>query len=48
VLNVPRVGDRRGVYMISVKLPEGKRPRGRPRHRWDDNSKVDLQEVGWE
>jgi len=28
--------------------PEGKRPLGRPRHRWEDNIKMDLQEVGWE
>ena len=27
--------------------PEGKRPLGRPRHRWEDNIKMDLQEVGW-
>ena len=31
-----------------VQTPEGKRPLGRPRHRWDDNIKIDLQEVGWE
>jgi len=30
-----------------VGQPEGKRPLGRPRHRWDDNIKMDLQEVGW-
>ena len=37
MLDVPRVGDRRGAYMFSVRIPEGKRPRGRPRHRWDDD-----------
>ena len=28
--------------------PEGRRPLGRPRHRWEDNIKIDLREVGWE
>jgi len=36
----------RGAYWVLVQTPEGKRPLGRPRHRWDDNIKVDLQEVG--
>jgi hypothetical protein len=31
-----------------VGRPEGRRPRGRPRHRWEDNIKMDLQEVRWE
>ena len=35
----------RGVYMVLVGKPEGKRPRGRPRLRWEDNIKMDLQEV---
>jgi hypothetical protein len=30
-----------------VRIPEGKRPLGRPRHRWKDNIKIDLQEAGW-
>jgi hypothetical protein len=34
------------VYRVLVGKPEGKRPLGRPRHRWDDNIKMDLQEVG--
>jgi len=38
--------ERRGVYMILVRKPEGKRPLGRPRHRWDDDINMDLQEVG--
>ena len=38
--------ERRGVYRVLVGKPEGKRPLGRPRHRWDDNIKMDLQEVG--
>ena len=40
------VGERRGVYRVLVGKPEGKRPPGRPRRRWEDNIKVDLQEVG--
>ena len=48
MLNVPRMGDKRGAYWFSVRIPQGKRPCGRPRHKWDDNIKVDLQEVGWE
>jgi len=38
--------DRRGVYRVLVGIPEGKRPLGRPRRRWEDNIKMDLQEVG--
>jgi len=38
--------ERRGVYRVSVGKPEGKRPLGRPRPRWEDNIKMDLQEVG--
>ena len=44
--HVARMGDGRGVYRVLVGRPEGKRPLGRPRRRWDDNIKVDLQEVG--
>jgi hypothetical protein len=44
--HVACIGDRRGVYSVLVGKPEGKRPLGRPRHRWEDNIKVDLQEVG--
>jgi hypothetical protein len=40
------MGDGRGVYMVLVGEPEGKRPLGRPRHRWENNIKMDLQEVG--
>ena len=36
----------RGVYRVSVGKPERKRPLGRPRRRWEDNIKMDLQEVG--
>ena len=45
--NVERMGERGGVYRILVGKPEGKRPRGRPRRRWEDNIKTDLQEVEW-
>jgi hypothetical protein len=40
------MGERRGVCRVSVGIPEGKRPLGRPRPRWDDNIKMNLQEVG--
>ena len=39
-------GGRRGVYRVLVEKPEGKRLLGRPRHRWEDSIKMDLQEVG--
>ena len=39
-------GERRGVYRVLVGKPEGKRPLGGPRRRWEDNIKMDLQEVG--
>jgi len=42
--HVGRMGERRGLYRILVGKPEGKRPLGRPRGRWEDNS-MDLQEV---
>ena len=44
--HVARMGDRRGVYRVLVEKPEGKRPLGRPRRRWEDNIKMDLEEVG--
>ena len=42
-----RMGERRGPYTALVGKPERRRPLGRPRHRWEDNIKVDLREVGW-
>jgi hypothetical protein len=39
-------GEGRDLYRVLVWNPEGKRLLGRPRHRWEDNIKVDLQEVG--
>jgi len=44
--HVVRMGERRGVYRVLVWKPEGKRPLGRIRRRWEDNIKMDLQEVG--
>jgi len=41
-----RMSDRRDVYKVLVGKPEGKRPLGRPRRRWGNNNKMDLQEVG--
>jgi hypothetical protein len=40
------MGERRGVYRVLVRKPERKRPLGRHRRRWEDNIKMDLQEVG--
>jgi hypothetical protein len=40
------MGERRGVYRVLVEKPEGKRALGRPRHRWEDNIKMEFQEVG--
>jgi hypothetical protein len=40
------MGERRGAYRALVGKPEGRRPHGRPRHRWEDNIKMDLREVG--
>ena len=40
-----RMGEGRGVHRVLVGKPEGKRPLGRPRRRWEDNIKMDLQEV---
>jgi len=44
--HVARMGLGRGVHRVLVGKPEGKRPVGRPRRRWEDNVKMDLQEVG--
>ena len=40
-----RIGWRRGVCRVVVGKPEGKRPLGRPRHRWEENIKIDLKEM---
>jgi len=44
--HLARLGERRGLYRVLVGKPEGKRSLGRTRHRWEDNIKMDLQEVG--
>jgi len=44
--HVARTGQGRGLHRVLVGKPEGKRPLGRPRRRWEDNIKMDLQEVG--
>ena len=44
--HVARMGEERGVYRILVGKPEEKRPLGRPRRRWVDNIRTDLQEMG--
>ena len=41
-----RVGEERGVYRVLLGKPEGRRPLGRPRCKWVDNIRMDLQEVG--
>ena len=40
------MGEKRGVYTVLVGKPEGKRPLGKPGHRWQDNIKIDLREMG--
>ena len=44
--HVARMGEDRGVHRVLVGKPEGKSPLGRPRRRWEDNIKMDLQKVG--
>jgi hypothetical protein len=41
------MGERRGAYRVLVGKPEGRRPLGRTRRRWEDNIKMDFREVGW-
>jgi hypothetical protein len=45
--HVERMGKKRNVYRILVGKQEGKRPLGKPTHRWQDNIKVDLRDKGW-
>jgi hypothetical protein len=45
--HVARMGGRRRVCRVLIETPEVKRPLGRPRHRWEDNMKMDLQELGF-
>jgi hypothetical protein len=44
--HVARTGEERNVYKVLVENPEGKRPLGRPRHRWEDGIRMDLGEIG--
>jgi hypothetical protein len=45
--HVARMEEKRGASRILVGRPEGRRPLGRPRRRWEDNIKMDIQDVGW-
>jgi len=45
--HVAHTGYRRCAYRVLVGKPEGKRVLTRPRHRWEDNIKIGIQEVGW-
>jgi hypothetical protein len=44
--HVARMGEERKVYKVLVRKPEGKRPLGRPRRRWEDWIRIDLREIG--
>ena len=46
--HIAHMGENRGACRGLVRKDEGKRPLGRPRCRWEDNIKMDLQEAGWE
>jgi hypothetical protein len=41
------MGEERNVYRVLMGKPEGKRPLGRPRHRWEDGIRMDLREISW-
>jgi hypothetical protein len=45
--HVARMGEERNVYRVLMGKPEGKKPLGRPRHRWEDRIRMDLREIGW-
>jgi hypothetical protein len=45
--HVARMGEGRNVYRVLVGKPEGRRPLGRPRRRWEDEIRMDLEEIGW-
>jgi hypothetical protein len=45
--HVARMGEKRNAYRILVGKPEGNRPPGRPRCRWENNIRMDLREIGW-
>jgi hypothetical protein len=45
--HVTRMGEEKSVYKVLVGKPEGKRPLGRPKRRWEDGIRMDLREIGW-
>jgi hypothetical protein len=45
--NVARMEEVRGAYNILVGRPEGRRPLGRPRRRWEENNRMDIEEIGF-
>jgi hypothetical protein len=45
--HVARMGEERNVYRVLMGKPEGKRPLGRPRRRWENGIRMDLREIGW-
>jgi hypothetical protein len=45
--HVARMGQERNMYRVLIGKPEGKRPLGRPRRRWEDGLRMDLREIGW-
>jgi hypothetical protein len=45
--HVARMGEGRNLYRVLVGKPEGRRPFGRPRRRWEDGIRMDLEEIGW-
>jgi hypothetical protein len=45
--NLERMGEMRNAYKILVGMPEGKKPLGGPRRRWEDNIKMDFREIGF-
>jgi hypothetical protein len=46
--HVAQTGEKRNAYRILVGKPEGRRPLGRPKHRWVDSIKIDRREMGWD
>jgi transcription termination factor 2 len=46
--HVARMEETRNAYRILVRKPKGKRPLGRPKHRWVDDIKMDFREIGWD
>jgi hypothetical protein len=45
--HVACMGEKRNAYIVLVGKPEGQRPLGRPRHRWEDSIEMDCREIGW-